>query len=143
MMVGCGSTKQELELVFHPTNRLNLTEGGQPAPLVVRIYTLRSKDRFLQSTFKELWKRDAELLGDGLIRRVDLTLKPDKEHVVEMTADQEKEENYVGIMGLFRKRLPNRWQALIPIEEPGVFSFGTPEMEFRLDENSLRPIVDD
>ncbi len=143
LLVACGSTKQELELIMHSTNRLNLTEGGQPSPLVVRIYILRFKDRFHQSTFKELWKRDSEVLGDGLIRRMDMTLKPDDEHIVEMTADQEKEENYIGIMGLFRKHIPNMWRMLIPIEEPGFFSFGTPEVKLRFDENSLRPFDDD
>ena len=139
-VTACGSTKQELELALRSTNRLNTTQSGQPAPVVVRIYTLRAKDRFEQATFQELWKHDYDFLGDDLLHRKEITVKPDNKHELEITADREKEENYVGLMALFRKHQPGMWRTVIPIEEPGFFSFGTPEFHFRLDQNSIRPV---
>ena len=138
MLAACGSTKQEVEFTLHSTNRLNPSDSGQPVPVVVRIYTLRDRGRFDSATFQELWKQDYDYLGDDLLDRKEITLKPDSREPLEFTLDKEKEENFLGVMALFRKYQTGTWRTVIPIEEPGFFSFGDPEIYIKVDQYNLR-----
>lgn len=138
LLTACGTSKQEMEFTLHSTNRLNPSDSGQPVPVVIRIYTLRDSGRFERATFLELWKRDYEYLGDDLLDRKEITLKPQSKQLVEIRVDKENEENFFGIMGLFRKYQTGTWRTVIPIEKPGVFSFGDPEFYIQVDQYSLR-----
>ena len=64
LLVACGSSKMNMELMLEATNRLNQSDMGQPVPVTVRIYTLKDRTRFDQATFQELWKKDYEFLGN-------------------------------------------------------------------------------
>ncbi len=143
MLTSCGTSKQELKFTLHSTNRLNPSDSGQPVPVVLRIYTLRDRGRFERATFLELWKRDYEYLGDDLLHRKELTLKPKSKQVLEIKVDKENEENFLGVMGLFRKYQTGTWRTVIPIENPSSFSFGNREFYIQVDQYSLREMDPD
>ena len=141
MLTACGTSKQELEFTLDSTNRLNPSDTGQPVPVVIRIYTLRDSSRFERATFEELWKKDYEYLGEDLLDRKEITLKPKSKQVLEMTVDKEKEENYFGVMALFRKYQAGQWRAVIPIEEPGIF--GDSEVYLQIDHYDVKEVEPD
>jgi len=132
-----------MELMLESTNRLNQSDVGQPVPVTVRIYTLKDRTRFEQATFQELWKKDYEFLGTDLLDRKDITLRPSTNEPIELTVDPGKNENYLGIMVLFRKYQDGIWRRVIPIEEPGFFSFGDPEFILNIDQHDLAEPVED
>lgn len=140
---GCGSTAQEMRLALKGTNRLNLTESGQPAPTSVRIYTLRESQRFQKATYKDLKDKDTAELGDDLIHRDELTVQPEESQQFEVMVDREKEEKFIGIMVLFRQYPKGVWRLTIPVEEKGIFSIGAQKFTFELTDHTIRQIEPD
>ena len=134
---GCGSTKHDFSLVLHGTNALNTNKLDQPIPIEVRIYTLRHKERFEKATFLQLWKEDDAVLGDDMVSRRRVTLHPNSSHLVELEVDSEKVERFIAVMGIFRKPRSNLFKKIIPIDEAGFFSFGSPEVSLSFDEGLI------
>jgi type VI secretion system protein VasD len=132
-----------MELALEATNRLNQSDMGQPVPVTVRIYTLKDRTRFEQATFQELWKNDYEFLGKDLLDRKEITLRPSTIELIELTVDPEKNEKFFGIMALFRQYQDGIWRRVIPIEEPGFFSFGDPEFILKVDQQDIAEPVKD
>lgn len=143
LLVSCGSSKMNMELMLEGTNQLNQSDMGQPVPVTVRIYTLKDRTRFDQATFQELWKKDFEFLGKDLLDRKEITLSPSTNKRIEVTVDPENHENFLGVMVLFRKYQEGIWRRVIPIEEPGWFSFGDPEFMFNVDRQDIAEPVED
>jgi type VI secretion system protein VasD len=143
LLVSCGSSKMNMGLMLEGTNQLNQSDMGQPVPVTVRIYTLKDRIRFEQATFQELWKKDYEFLGKDLLDRKEITLSPSTSKLIELTVDPEDNEKFIGIMVLFRKYQDGTWRRVIPIEEPGLFSFGDPEFIFNVDRQDIAEPVED
>ena len=143
LLVSCGSSKMNMGLMLEGTNQLNQSDMGQPVPVTVRIYTLKDRTRFEQATFQELWKKDYEFLGKDLLDRKEITLSPSTSKLIELTVDPEDNEKFIGIMVLFRKYQDGTWRRVIPIKEPGLFSFGDPEFIFNVDRQDIAEPVED
>jgi type VI secretion system protein VasD len=138
LMVSCsGGNKMNFGVSLEASNRCNLSEMGQPVPVTVRIYTLQDRSRFDQASFQELWKKDYEYLGKDLLHRKEITLRPSSREPIVLNVDPEANEKFIGIMVLFREYRNGVWRRVIPIEKPGILSFGTPEFIFSCDQNVL------
>ena len=143
LLASCGSSKINMELMLEGTNQLNQSDMGQPVPVTVRIYTLKDRTRFDQGTFQELWKKDYEFLGNDLLDRKEITLRPSTSEPIELSVDPEKNENFLGIMVLFRNYQDGVWRRVIPIKEPGLFSVGDPEFILKVDQQDIaEPVTD-
>jgi len=143
MVASCGSSKLNYELSLDASNRCNLSEMGQAVPVTVRIYTLQDRSRFEQATFQELWKTDYEYLGKDLLHRKEITLRPSSKEPVMLTVDPEDNEKFIGIMVLFREYQAGIWRRVIPIEKPGMLTFGDPEFLLRCDNNVIGEAIKD
>lgn len=143
LLTSCGSSKMNMEVMLESTNRLNQSDMGQPVPVTVRIYTLKDRTRFEQATFHELWKKDYEFLGQDLLDRKEITLRPSTTEPIVLSVDPENNEKFVGIMVLFRKYKDGIWRRVIPIQEPGMFSFGDPEFILKVDQQDIAEPVKD
>ncbi len=139
-LTSCGSSKMNMEVRLESTNRLNQSDMGQPVPVTVRIYTLKDRTRFEQATFQELWKKDYEYLGKDLLDRKEITLRPSTSEPIAFVVDPEKNENFLGIMVLFRKYQEGIWRRVILIEEP---FFGDPEYRIKIDQQDIAEPVED
>lgn len=143
LLASCGTSKMNYELALDASNRCNLSEMGQPVPVTVRIYTLQDRSRFEQATFQELWKTDYEFLGKDLLNRKEITLRPSSKEPILLTVDPEANEKFIGIMVLFREYKDGVWRRVIPIEKPGMLSFGAPEFLLKCDNNVIGEAVKD
>jgi len=143
LLSSCGSSKMNMEVMLESTNRLNQSDMGQPVPVTVRIYTLKDRTRFEQATFHELWKNDYEFLGQDLLNRKEITLRPSTKEPIVLNVDPENHEKFIGVMVLFRKYQDGIWRRVIPIQEPGMFSFGDPEFILKVDQQDIAEPVKD
>ena len=125
------------------SNRCNFSEIGQAVPVTVRIYTLQDPTRFEKATFQELWKTDYEYLGKDLLHRKELTLRPSSMEPIVLNVDPEANEKFIGIMVLFREYQAGIWRRVIPIEKPGMLTFGDPEFLLRCDNNVIGEAIKD
>ena len=133
MAGGCGGTKH-LKIAMQGTTSLNQDDSGDPLPVIVRIYQLRSREKFDQATFKALWKGDKDLLEGDLVDRKEFTLHPESKVDVDVDVDKTKGAQFFGVMALFRKPEGTSWKHAFPIRIPW---FSSRAAKVRLDQHSV------
>lgn len=87
---------------------INPNERGEPSPVVLRIYELKSTSSFMQAQFFELLDNDAAKLGADLVGKHEIELKPgDKSELERNTSIDTK---HVGIVAWFRVGPGAEWR---------------------------------
>lgn len=116
-------SKEILNLSFLPTENMNADNRGGPLPTTIRIYLLKSDERFNNADFKSLWKKDLETLSEDLIERRDLNVYP--ENRAKISLKKAMDANYLGIVAIFRRpNEDNKWKQMIDLQNtfPGDIS---------------------
>ena len=108
----CG--KKAIDLSVAGSKTLNLDDGGNPLPVVVRIYQLKGKEKIEGADFISLWKEDQKILEGDLLERQEITLLPDTQVVQKI--DPKEGAEYLALMALFRKPQGNGWREIIPLK---------------------------
>lgn len=100
----------ELELFIEASDRLNPDPQGRAAPILLRIYELKSADVFQEADFFALYLRDrATLTGDVLM--VDqFILRPGQVQVLHRHSNPES--RYIGVVAGYRDLPNSTWRAL-------------------------------
>ncbi len=137
--VSCGSSKIGLEMTLN-AKEINPNDKGTPSPVQVRIYTLKSRARFDQATFRELWGQEYDYLGNDILEREQQTLFPFSSKSMEMALDPEQKENFLGVVAGYRKPQEGVWRRVIPIEEPW---FGGLEYILEFDKYDIAEPIED
>jgi type VI secretion system protein VasD len=117
-LAACG--KREINLAVAGSKTLNLNDGGEPLPVLVRIYQLKGKEKIEGTDFISLWKGEQAILDGDLLDRQEITLLPDTKVVIKI--DPKKEAEYLALMALFRKPQGNGWREIIPLKDKKVRS---------------------
>ena len=65
---------QIINLTVLASNRLNPTEFGEPRPVQLRIYQVKTDARFNFAEFQDIWKNDQKTLGDDLVSTQELSI---------------------------------------------------------------------
>jgi len=96
---------------------INPDISGRPSPIVVRIYSLKSDDRFNNADFFALYEEDSTVLGDTMTSREELEISPD----VRMKIEKEYDLNttHVGVLAAYRDLDNAIWRGSIetPVNE--------------------------
>jgi type VI secretion system protein VasD len=105
----------EIEARVEAANDLNPDFEGNPSPLVVRFYELKSPTAFNNAGFFALYDSDAAELGDDLQNREEIDFQPGDTFVFER--ELKPETRWVGIMGAYRDIDNSVWRAVVEVEE--------------------------
>jgi type VI secretion system VasD/TssJ family lipoprotein len=98
--------------------RLNTCEGADPHPVVVRIYYLRSADKFSRADFTALWEDDFGTLGDDRISVVEKTLNPKQQLTVSLSrSDAAKAAGAIGVVANFCNAREGCWRRAVSIKK--------------------------
>lgn len=102
--------EQRVKVKLYPGENLNAANDRRPIALVMRVYHLRSTQRFEQLPFETFLDADREraALGSDLVSVNEIILQPGKQHDIEeqLSADTAA----LGVVGLFRAPASNRWR---------------------------------
>jgi type VI secretion system protein VasD len=120
-----------------PTDHLNPDESGAPLSVIVRVYQLKDKERFVRAPFRELWKNDDKVLDGDLLERKEVTVYPETKTSVELQVDKKKGVQYLGVMALFRKPEGELWRQVTTSDVTTWVPFGTPTVKLILDQHKL------
>lgn len=117
-LAGCGALPppkpSTVKVTIIASPNINPTPSGQAAPIIIRIYTLKSDLVFMQSDFQSLFTNDAQTLGTDLIAKREFFMVPGTKQAYD---DQmPKEAAFLGVIAAFRDIDTARWRALAPIE---------------------------
>jgi type VI secretion system protein VasD len=105
-----------IEADFRAAVDLNPDHEGNPSPLVVRLYELKSATAFNNTGFFSLYDNDANELGDDMKGREEMEFQPGQALLLER--ELEPETRYVGVMAAYRDIENARWRAVLEVE-PG------------------------
>lgn len=103
-------TELQLPLRIFTAQNLNAGRGERALALVVKVYHLRSLDRFEQTPFDSFLDADKTraALGDDLIDSREMLLLPDQHYV--STEHMPLDTRYLGFVALFRAPAARRWR---------------------------------
>jgi type VI secretion system protein VasD len=105
-----------IEADFRAAVDLNPDHEGNPSPLVVRLYELKSATAFNNSGFFSLYDNDSIELGDDMKGREEMEFQPGQALLLER--ELEPETRYIGVMAAYRDIENARWRAVLEVE-PG------------------------
>jgi type VI secretion system protein VasD len=113
LIAGCAGKPDKpppkLSLEIEATRDLNLGPGGQPLPVVLRVYELKGQGTFLTADFYGLFDRESAVLGADLIGREELTLRPGQ--VLRIQRPLDPQTAYLGVLAAYRDIDRSRWRA--------------------------------
>ncbi|MGP1254691.1 MAG: type VI secretion system lipoprotein TssJ [Kiloniellales bacterium] len=103
-----------LNLTITAAPDVNPDPNGRASPIALRIYTLRAPGGLRSAEFRLLWDSEADVLGNDLVRRSALMLRPGEVRVV--TAELPPDVNYIGLAAAYRDIGAAEWTGLVPVE---------------------------
>lgn len=111
---GCASLDTQpktLQVKFsvEADSSINPNDAGEPSPVVVRVYELKSLSGFQQAQFFELLDNDAQKLGADLVSKREFEMKPgDKQNLDRTTS---VDTHFIGVIAGFRNIDQATWRA--------------------------------
>jgi type VI secretion system protein VasD len=90
-------------MTFIASRNINRDEDGQPRPVEVRVYQLRSDSRLLSASFEDLWKDDKTTLRDDLVGVDEFPAYPGTRSETKFRASADA--HFLAAVGLFRSPL--------------------------------------
>jgi type VI secretion system protein VasD len=143
LLNACGSSGKNaatvpttLKLEIAASADLNPDHLGRAAPILVRIYELRSDEQFQDTDFFSLQQQDKQILGDQLLARDELILLPGERHVLQRQLDPQT--RYLAVLAGYRQLHSATWrsvQALAPAPSTAWYRVVLPDrkLAFRLE----------
>lgn len=104
------ATPQSIPLRLYAGDNLNAADDRRALAVVVRVYQLRSLQRFQDTPFDDFLDadREREALGDDLIDVREILLMPGQRH--EITEQLTADGAHLGVVALFRAPARSRWR---------------------------------
>lgn len=103
-----------IKFVVQADQLVNPNARGEPSPLVVRIYELKSTTNFSQAQFFELFDNDTKRLGPDLVAKRELELKPGDK--VDFERETPIETKNIGITAGFRLGDDAQWRTTAEVK---------------------------
>lgn len=119
LTAGCGSQtilpvkegkKCEIQVVslsVIASPAINPTTEGEPRPVQMRIYQLKDDVKLQAATFEQIWKEDAAVLGQDVIKRDEVFVYPNTRTDVKF--DRDPGASFIVGAGLFRNPKGKSW----------------------------------
>lgn len=103
----------QIDFIAMASPLVNPLPGGEPSPLVVRLYLLSGDAAFANASFRQLWEEDEATLGPTMLGKTELLLNPGgveriKANLVEGTL-------LVAVVAGFRNFEEAKWRAMVPL----------------------------
>ena len=110
ILAGCGNMVK----VSAKSERLLNNYGSESGlPVVVRVYQLSDDAAFKSAAFRDLWKRDAEVLGSSLLSSKEIVMRPDSKESFSVPLDEKTK--FVAGFALFRNPDAVKWRFIEPV----------------------------
>jgi type VI secretion system protein VasD len=97
--------------------QINPDATGRPSPIVVRVYQLKSDEKFAAADFFALFDDDQKALGADMLGREEAELTPGEAR--EMQFAVSRDAKFVGVMAAFRDIRNSRWRVIQPAPKKG------------------------
>lgn len=124
LLAGCSSNKSRVGSLFNADTDVHLTliadgsinpgQQGNPAPLFIRLYELKSSEAFRRSDFIDLYENAETALGNDLINQRQLSrLAPNESREEKLVLSSET--RYIGLFAEFYSYEDAAYQLVAPV----------------------------
>ena len=127
-----------MELIITADKILNLRQGGQSSPVILRIHELNSPVLFRNLDFFALFENDKAALGDEYIKRYEYQIQPGD--VIHETLVLDPETRAIGFSVAFRDINGSSWRKIEMIEEKSEYFLKLSLKNSKLSSNNTRGI---
>ncbi|GAB2889486.1 hypothetical protein GCM10027046_17410 [Uliginosibacterium flavum] len=94
-------------------NKLNLDSRNRATPVVVRVYILKNLAAFSAADFFSLYEKDQQTLGDAVVWREEMTLKPGE--ILRLDPRDAGEGKFVAVLAAFRNIDRAAWRSSVQL----------------------------
>lgn len=114
-LAGCGGggifkkSPTTLNITMSANAQLNPNSDGEPSPVVVRIYELKSAQSFNQAEFFQLYDDDTKTIGADLVAKDEYEIAPGTTKKIKKTTPDETA--YLAVLAGFRDVDSASWRA--------------------------------
>ncbi|WP_447771441.1 type VI secretion system lipoprotein TssJ [Variovorax boronicumulans] len=119
-IAGCASTAKSMPTPYAITVRIdegvNPDGRGQSAPILVKVFELKSSGNFETADYFALQDRDRETLMTELVNADQAILRSGEERVFKREAGLDSRA--IGVIAGYRKLEAARWRIVLPLKEP-------------------------
>lgn len=112
-LTACATNSSGISIKIYSANYLNPDIDGNASPVVVSIYQLKSPFRFDASNYQALAKNNSSILGEELIDRRTIEIRPGEHKTINLGLAQET--HYIGILAEYRKINQGQWHTTLKI----------------------------
>ncbi|WP_091998950.1 type VI secretion system lipoprotein TssJ [Paraburkholderia lycopersici] len=123
-----------LDLTISAATTVNPDDQGRAAPIVVRVYELRTDNAFKAADYFSLQDKDKTVLADDLVKRDEFQLRPGEQKTIRRTADENS--NALGVLAEYRDLPHAVWRAVYPLPatpEKAWYLFLSPKLSLTID----------
>lgn len=115
-LAACASqpVTSQIRLVISAAADVNPDGRGRPSPVSVRVYALKSSTSFESADFFSLYEKDAATLGQDVVRREELLLRPGDSKPLDMNLPADAK--VLAVLAAFRDLEHARWRLVRLIE---------------------------
>jgi type VI secretion system protein VasD len=119
-LTGCANkpppppVETRLQIGVSTTADVNPDARNRASPVTVRVYALKSAAAFESADFFSLYEKETATLGQDVVRREELLLRPGETKPLEMTLPPDAK--VIAVFVAFRDLEHARWRAIRPIE---------------------------
>jgi type VI secretion system protein VasD len=119
LMTSCGGKNPpppapkptHLIMDIEASGNLNPNVDGQPSPLLVKFYELKSLSAFTKADFMALYDKDQGTLGSELVQKHEVILQPNEKKTLHF--EPTDDTRAIGAFAVFRKYEQARWRASV------------------------------
>lgn len=104
-----------VEIKLSAGRDVNPDGADRASPVLVRLYQLKDIAKFGSTDFFALYEDDKAVLGDDLLKKLELTMAPGE--IKNIGFEAEKDTRFLGIVAAFRDLDSAQWRASAAIPE--------------------------
>lgn len=122
-LVACAGTPptckvpSAVELELETSDRINIDQGGEALPTIIRMYQLKNLSAVQSASFDDLLDRPKETLGEAVVQEDEVTIYPGQ-IVVRRFEREEKADFLVGV-AIVRNPVGTAWRTIQEFPIPG------------------------
>ena len=122
-LVGCAGVAptckvpSAVELEVETSDRVNIDQGGEALPTIIRVYQLKNLSAVQSASFDDMLDRPKETLGDSIVHEDEVTIYPGQ-ILVRRFEREDKADFLVGV-AIVRNPVGTAWRTIQEYPIPG------------------------
>ena len=108
------------KMTITATADVNPASDGRPSPIVLRVYQLKDRTRFLNSDFFPLFDSEQQSLGGDLLSREEFELTPGESHKLDYSVLSDTK--YLAVLAAYRDIRNSQWRVVRALPDKGLIT---------------------